>query len=80
VNIGAPEHGVGARTANVGTRGEQADVVFFRMLAALRQAIADGLQRHGMAVRAVRYALVHFCGAVLRRMMGHISAPISTGE
>src|SRR3546814_19121557 len=53
VNCSAAQHGVGAGSADVRTRRQQADVLGCSMLAALAEAVVDGLQAGRMALGAV---------------------------
>src|SRR3546814_1546967 len=53
------QHGVCAGGADVCTRRQQADVLGRGMLAALAEAIVDGLQADRMALGAVIDAIVH---------------------
>src|SRR3546814_6078666 len=64
VNCSAAQHGVGAGSADVRTRRQQADVLGCSMLAALAEAVVDGLQAGRMALGAVVDARVHGLGAM----------------
>src|SRR3546814_13682939 len=64
VNCSASQPGVGAGSADVRTRRQQADVLGCSLLAALVEAVVAGLPAGRMALGAVVDALVHGLGAL----------------
>src|SRR3546814_9112550 len=66
------QHGVCSGGADVCTRRQQADVLGRGMLAALAEAIVDGLQADRMALGAVIDAIVHGLRSMGCSVVGHV--------
>src|SRR3546814_2880664 len=64
VNCSAAQHGVGAGSADVRTRRQQAVVLWCSMLAALSEGVVDGIQAGRMALGAVGDERVYGLGAL----------------
>src|SRR3546814_9619578 len=64
VNCSAAQHGVGAGRADVRTRRQQADVLGCSMLAALAEAVVDGLQAGRLALSSVVVSRVNDRGEI----------------
>lgn len=71
VDGGTAQHGVGAGAADVGTGRKQGDVIGAGVFPTHFQAVGDGFQADGVAVRAVFDAVVHGVAAMFGGVVAH---------